>query len=125
VASPHAPCETHEVEAKLRELGWVPGECNCGCGPAQSKACAVLYTTADGDVFPAAIFDHVRCDWGGKLSGFGPIVRYKRARDYLGYGEPPAGSRMIFFCPGRRGANRVVAIRCVRRHSSRTSSCTH
>lgn len=93
--------DTDEVEERLRRLGWVPGECNCGCGEGQSRNCVVLYVL-NGDVFHAAIFDHARCDWGSKLSAGGPIARFKRARDYLD--GSPAGSRMVFYCPGPPGS---------------------
>lgn len=94
--------DTDEVEARLRSLGWVPGECNCGCGAGQSKNCVVLYMDASGAVFHGAIFDHARCDWGSKLSAGGAIARFRRARDYLD-GSPP-GSRMVFYCPGPPGS---------------------
>lgn len=93
--------ETEEVVDRLRRLGWVRREpaCDCGCGPGQTKDCVVLYVQ-DGVVFHAAIFDHVHCDWGGKLSATGAIVRYRRAGDYLrACGDIPERAEMWFYCP--------------------------
>jgi hypothetical protein len=94
---------TDNIAARLTALGWVRGdaECQCGCGGGQCRDCVVLYVDADGDPAHAAIFDRVRCDWGGKLGGGLPIARFMDPGDYNRGVTPPF--TMQFWCPRKAG----------------------
>ncbi len=97
-------CETQDVETRLRDLGWVRrnGECNCGCEPGQNRNCVVVYWE-NGQVGHAAIFDHIRCDWGSKLGAGLPVARFRRPEDYYRGADRAADAEMRFSCP--KGAN--------------------
>jgi hypothetical protein len=73
---------------RLALLGYQQINCaQCGCDQGQCKDCVVIYSTPTGGPFHAAVFDPVLCDWGGKLSGVGPVVRFQNVTDYAKPGE--------------------------------------
>ena len=73
----------------------------CGCGKGKSKNCAVMYYNKEDEAgFHWAAFDSKRCDWGGKLSSSGKIVRFKNPGDYIKRfdKEEQKKTGMIFYC---------------------------
>jgi hypothetical protein len=89
------------LESKLAALGWLrrPRD-TFGDAPGKSRDGVVLYK-AGGVVFHAAIFDHARGDWGGKLAELMPIGRFKDPEDFLGDGLSLVS--MEFFGPRKNG----------------------
>lgn len=78
----------------------------CGCGPDRMSRCAVVYKSVpDGAVAHIAVFDPEFCDWGGKLSASGAIVRFAEPDDYCSiFRGPGAGEmEMLFYCNGMPG----------------------
>ncbi|HEY5551968.1 MAG TPA: hypothetical protein VIK52_08770 [Opitutaceae bacterium] len=73
---------------------------DCGCGEGQQSACAVVYQDQHGSMIHIAVFDPEFCDWGGKLSNHGPIVRFASPSDYCrSFGEDStATDQMVFYC---------------------------
>jgi hypothetical protein len=79
------PTETSAAEAEFLRLGFQPVDCGrCGCGQGQCRQCVIIYyiDPQRQESFHVAAFDPVLCDWGGKLSALGPIVRFKNPEDY-------------------------------------------
>jgi hypothetical protein len=72
----------------------------CACGPQTSKRCAVVYQSAEGVMIHIAVFDPEFCDWGGKLSARGHIVRFANPDDYCtSFGDQSLENmQMVFYC---------------------------
>lgn len=78
-------CNTEDIVQDLENAGFerVEGS-QCGCEENKNKHCAVLYIDRDSQtVTHGAAFDVKLCDWGGKLAGDRPIVRFKGPHDYV------------------------------------------
>jgi hypothetical protein len=72
------------AEQLLTAAGYKKSNCaQCGCQEGGLKDCAVVYKSKDGTVFHVAAFDPDFCDWGGKLSSSGAIVRFEKPQDYV------------------------------------------
>jgi hypothetical protein len=82
----------------------------CGCGANKNDNCVVLYVdTQSNTVMHAAVFDPVLCDWGGKRSSSGPIMRFKNPRDFIQTYHPPQRplTRMVFLCQEGTGPDYI------------------
>jgi hypothetical protein len=100
--------ETTEIEQWLKDNGFtqrgsVPcaGEAPeiCGCGEGKLSNCAVVYwDKGQKQVYHVAAFDLELCDWGGKLSGGGKIVRFRDPGDYCRRREGSDQVEMRFYC---------------------------
>lgn len=78
----------------------------CGCGDGRQTACVVLYRDSQGGApIHVAAFDAKLCDWGGKLSGPGGIVRFCDPEDYLNRlaAEERGAVEMVFYCKDEAG----------------------
>ena len=94
--------ETGEFLAELARLKWGPEGCRCGCDEGQSKNCVAVYFEK-GDVIHAAIFDHVHCDWGGKLGAGAPVARFRRPEDWYENRRVPPDGEIRIYCPQEGG----------------------
>ena len=78
------PHRAEEASKVFEDLGYARVDCGqCGCGDGRCKDCIVIYSAGDGGAHHVAAFDPRLCDWGGKLHGSGPIVRFKRPQDFM------------------------------------------
>lgn len=94
---------TEEATDRLTGLGYTEMDgSRCGCEEGKIKNCTVVYRNKDASktVFHAAALDPRLCDWGGKLTGSAPIIRFKRPEDYLMRYEKSErdNSEMVFYC---------------------------
>jgi hypothetical protein len=96
------PADTATVVNELLKAGYKKVDCSeCNCDPGKCRNCAVVYRVKGGDastVFHAAAFDRQRCDWGGKLSSSGPIVRFPKPEDYLKRLDSEAAANSEYDC---------------------------
>ena len=73
----------------------------CGCGPGKQTNCVVIYRDRDTkSVFHVAALDSRLCDWGGKLSATGKIVRFAEPGHYCSRLDSDAAGKteMLFYC---------------------------
>jgi len=70
----------------------------CGCQDGGLTNCAVVFKKRSGEVFHVAVFDSEFCDWGGKLSGRGPIARFADPMDYVRTFDAESQADTVFEC---------------------------